>query len=280
MMSRTDLGRDASSCACLQSPVDQFRRRRSNTKQCANPLSTHLTRSRTADDSALDRGRHGDGAGGQGLETKGPLARLCVQFRPTKYAAGRLLFRQGDVADAIFFISRGRVHRTIMTEKGDDHLVAILGAGDFCGEECLSPNPHRTMSAVAVDDSEIVRIEKSVMHDLRRNWPDFDDAFMSFLLKHGLETEAALIDQLVGSVEQRLGRVLLKLANVSGKAGEVGVVSNVKQEMLAGLVGTTRPHINHFLNKFRRLGLIAYGSPLEPGVIKVNRHLRQVCGGE
>jgi hypothetical protein len=91
--------------------------------------------------------------------------------------------------------------------------------------------------------------------------------------------EAALIDQLVGSVEQRLGRVLLKLANVGGKAGEAGVVAHVKQEMLASIVGTTRPRINYFLNKFRRLGFIAYGGPLKPGIIKVNHCLGQVCDG-
>lgn len=279
MKSQIGQGRDASPCACLQSPIDQFRHRRSDTRQCSVPLATHPTRSKAADERALEHAGRGDIACRQGSETKTPFARLCVRFPPARYAAGRVLFRQGDNADAVFYISSGRIHRTLMTEKGDDRVVAILGAGDFCGEECLAPKPYRTTSAVVVDDAEIVRIEKNLMHELRRNWPEFDDAFMSFLLVHSLETEAALIDQLVGSVEQRLARVLLKLASDGGK-GEAGLILKVKQEMLAGLVGTTRPHINHFLNKFRRLGLIAYGSALEPGVIKVNSRLRQVCGEE
>lgn len=280
MKSQIGQRRDASPCACLQSPIEQFRHRRSDTKQCPVPLSANPTRSKAADERALEYGGRDDIACGQGSGTKAPFARLCVRFPPAKYAAGRVLFRQGDNADAVFYISSGRIHRTLMTGKGDDRVVAILGAGDFCGEECLAAKPYRTTSAAVVDDAEIVRIEKNLMHELRRNWPEFDDAFMSFLLVHSLETEAALIDHLVGSVEQRLARVLLKLASDGGKAGEAGLIPKVTQEMLAGLVGTTRPHINHFLNKFRRLGLIAYGSPIEPGVIKVNRGLRQVCGGE
>ncbi len=135
-------------------------------------------------------------------------------------------------------------------------------------------------SAVVVEDSKVVRIEKNAMDKLRWDWPDFADAFTSFVLMHGLETEAALIDQLVGSVEQRLGRVLLKLANAGSGVDDSGTILNVKQEMLAELVGTTRPRVNYFLTKFRRLGLIDYGGSFGPGVIRVSNRLRQVCDRE
>lgn len=167
-----------------------------------------------------------------------------------------------------------------MTERGDDRLVAILGPGDFCGEDCLSHKPYRMTSAVVVEDAKIIRIEKNLMHRLRRDWPGFSDAFTSFLLAHGLATEAALIDQFVGSAEQRLGRVLLRLANVGSDARESGMILNVKQEMLAGLVGTTRPRVNYFLTKFRRLGLIDYGGAFGPGVIKVTHRLKEICDRE
>lgn len=205
------------------------------------------------------------------------FAELSVHIPSAKYAAGRIVFRQGDPADAVFLIGHGSLHRAIMTERGDDRLVAILGPGDFCGEDCLIHKQYRMTTAIVVADAEVIRIEKNLMQKLRLNCPRLADAFTSFLLTHSLETEAALIDQFVGSAEQRLGRVLLKLANVGDNDREPGVVLNVRQEMLAGLVGTTRPRINHFLTRFRRLGLIDYGGALGPGVIKVSPRLKQVC---
>ena len=205
-----------------------------------------------------------------------PLAKLCVQFPHMRYSAGRPLFRQGDAADAIFYIGYGQVHRLVTTEKGDDRLVAILGPGAFCGEECLANKPYRTTSAVVVEDAEIARIERSLMPNLLREWPDLAGAFTAFLVAHRLETEAALIDQLVGSAEQRLARVLLKLANVGNGSRDFGITSNVKQEMLANLIGSTRPRVNYFLNKFRRLNLIEYGGHLPPGTIKVHTRLRRM----
>ena len=166
----------------------------------------------------------------------------------------------------------------ITTEKGNERLVAIVREQDFCGEECLARQRYRTTSAIVVENAEIVRIDKGLLPFLMRDWADFADAFSTSLLSHFLEAEAALIDQLVGSVEQRLRRVLLKLANVSNNDRQVGVVWNVKQETLAGLVGTTRPRVNYFLNKFRRLGLIEYGGTSGRGEIRVHAALGQTTG--
>lgn len=206
------------------------------------------------------------------------MRKLCIQFPHVRYASGRALFHQGDPADALFFVASGRLHRTITTDKGNERLVAIVREQDFCGEECLAKQRYRKTSAIVVEDAEIVRIDKGLMPLLVREWADFADAFTASLLAHFLESEAALIDQLFGSVEQRLRRVLLKLANVGNNDRQVGVVLNIKQETLAGLVGTTRPRVNYFLTKFRRLGLIEYGGTSCRGEIRVYAALGQTTG--
>jgi CRP-like cAMP-binding protein len=203
------------------------------------------------------------------------LLRKLIQFPRVKYASGRALFRQGDPADAFFYVASGSLYRTITTEKGNERLVAIVGEKDFCGEECLAGRRYRRTSAIVVEEAEIVRIDKGLMPVLMHDWADFADAFTASLLSHFFETEAALIEHLVGSVELRLRRVLLKLAHVGKNDRQVGVISNVKQEMLAGLVGTTRPRVNYFLNRFRRLGLIEYGGTSDRGTIRVHAALGQ-----
>lgn len=197
------------------------------------------------------------------------LKRLCVQIPNAKFASKHVLFRQGEVADSVFYIGSGRIHRLITTEKGNERLVAILGSGDFCGEECLTAQPLHTTSALVVEAAEIVRIDRGTMVRLLHESTAFADGFTAFLLSRHLKTEAALIDQLVGSVEQRLRHVLVTLANTQVNVSGTDVITNVKQEMLAALVGTTRPRINHFLNNFRKLGLIEYGRPLPQGAIRV-----------
>lgn len=265
---------------CLQSLVVLPRNRGSGTGPSTILGSTRSVPGGTASNDAIDQSVHRDIALGEGVKPEGLFGTLSAKIPPTKYPAGRILFRQGDWPDAVYYIGYGRLHRTITTKRGDDRLVAILGPGDFCGEDCLGNIPYRMTSAVVVEDAKVIRIEKNTMDKLRRDWPDFADAFTSFLLMHGLETEAALIDQHLGSVEQRLGRVLLKLANAGSSAADPGTILNVKQEMLAGLVGTTRPRVNYFLTKFRRLGLIDYGGAFRPGVIRVSNRLRQFCDRE
>jgi CRP-like cAMP-binding protein len=125
-----------------------------------------------------------------------------------------------------------------------------------------------------VEDAEVVRIDKRLMPRLLRGDPDFASAFTTYLLSHCLETESALFDQLFGSVEQRLKRVLLKLANGGENEGRLGIISNVRQEMLANMVGTTRPRVNYLLNKFRKLRLIDYGGTIRRGQILVYSRLR------
>lgn len=275
MRSSTSIAQHGLPCACPEPLTSQLRRRLSETQQCvASPFAQTESRGTRAT-------AHGHELGtppAHHFDARALLRKLCIQFPHVRYASGRALFRQGDPADAFFYVASGRLHRTITTEKGNERLVAIVREQDFCGEECLARQRYRTTSAIVAEDAEIVRIDKGLMPFLMRDWADFADAFTASLLSHCLETEAALIDQLIGSVEQRLKRVLLKLATVGNNDRQVGVIFNVKQEMLAGLVGTTRPRVNYFLNKFRRLGLIEYGETSSRGEIRVHAALDQTTG--
>jgi CRP-like cAMP-binding protein len=258
-------------CACPEPLTAQLRLRHSESRSCA-ALAPALVRSAFASpepalayfaDSRSDR-----------PNVKEILRKPCTQFPHVKYAAGQILFRQGDPADAVFYIESGRLHRLITTERGDERLISILGSRDFCGEESLTQTLYRATSAVVVEDAEIIRIDKGLMPELLRDSPDFASTFTTFLLSHCLATEATLVDYLFEPVEQRLRRVLWKLADFGESEGRAGIVSNVKQQMLADMVGTTRPRVNYLLNKLRKLGLIDYGGTLRRGDILVHRRLR------
>lgn len=274
MKSPTPTGHEALPSGCPQQLTTQLSRRHPNAQRCPAEPNARTTDHQLPPVS--DRTEHTAQASMAHQESaRAHLRRLCVRFPLVKYSAGRTLFRQGDEADAIFYIGYGRLHRTIMTERGNERLLGILGSGDFCGEECLGHMRIRTTSAVVVEDAGIARIDKGVMAHLLREWPELMDAFTAFLLEHSLEIEAALIDQLVGPAEQRLRRVLLRLAGVGKDGRKTGTISNVKQEMLASLIGTTRQRVNYFLNKFRRMGLIDYGVGFSPGAIQVHCSLQR-----
>jgi CRP-like cAMP-binding protein len=195
---------------------------------------------------------------------------LCARLPTIALTKKHVLFRQDEVAHAVFFIATGRVHRMVTMANGSERLLAILGPGDFCGEECLTARPRHSTSAVVVEEGQAIRIDKATMLRLLHESSAFSDVFTTFLLSRKLRTEEALIDHLVGSVEQRLRRVLLSLATTGQGDSGVRIIPNAKQEMLAALVGTTRPRINHFLTRFRKLGLIDYGPGMPHGEI----HLR------
>lgn len=254
-------------CACPELLTKQLRRRDTETQRCpAMPPAQGADIERAVASTPSTCG-----------EPKETLRKLCVHVKKARYRANRMLFRQGEAADAIFYICSGRLHRIITTKKGQERLLAILGPGDFCGEECLSPEPCHRTSAQVVEDAEIARIDTALMARSLRDRSDLAEAFTTFLLTHTLETEAALIDQMVGSVEQRLRRVLLRLARFEGLCADTATITSVKQETLASLVSTTRPRVNYFLNKFRRLGWIDYGRRLEPGVMQVHAKLKHVA---
>jgi CRP/FNR family cyclic AMP-dependent transcriptional regulator len=181
----------------------------------------------------------------------------------TRYNANKSIFRQGDPADGVFYIQKGKVKLTVVSEHGKEGVIAILDVGEFFGEGCLAGQPLHMASAVAMADSTIVKIEIDTMISVLHEEPKVSEMFMAFLLSRNIQFEADLVDQLFNSSERRLARVLLLLANF-GKEGKMEtVIPKISQEVLAARVGTTRSRINFFMNKFRKLGFIEYNGGLK-----------------
>jgi CRP-like cAMP-binding protein len=182
---------------------------------------------------------------------------------PLKYERGQPIFRQGDAADAVFYIERGKVQINVLSEQGKEGVIGMLDAGQFFGEGCLTGQPLYLASAAATADSAIVKIPRDAMVRALRDEPAFSQLFMAHLLSHNVQIEADLVDQLFNSSEKRLARVLLLLAQF-GKDGKLDVViPHINQDILAARVGTTRSRINYFMNKFRKLGFIEYNGSLK-----------------
>ena len=193
-----------------------------------------------------------------------------------KCKAKKAIFQQGDPADAIFYIQEGNVKLTVISEQGKEGVVAMLGAGDFFGEGCLAGQSVHMASAAATTGSTIARIEKDTMIGVLHDEPKLSEMFIAFLLSRNIEFEADLVDQLFNSSEKRLARVLLLLANF-GKGGKLEtVIPKISQEVLAAIVGTTRPRINFFMNKFRKLGLIEYSGGKYDGGFNVHSSLLNI----
>ena len=191
---------------------------------------------------------------------------------PAKYDAGsatadyrktQSIYAQGQVADAVYFIQKGRVRLTATSDQGKEAVVAILEEGQFFGEGCLNGQPSRTTSATAMIECRVTSIPKSVMLSAIRDDPNFSRMFMDHLLSRNSRIEADVVDQLFNSSEKRLARLLLLLANY-GKEGSPPIVPvTVSQETLAAMIGTTRSRVSYFMNKFRRSGFIDYNGKIE-----------------
>jgi CRP/FNR family transcriptional regulator, cyclic AMP receptor protein len=178
------------------------------------------------------------------------------------------VFAQGDVADVVFYIQKGKVKVTVLSDQGKEAVVGILGPGQFFGEGCMNGHKLRISTATAIENCVITAITKDAMLAALHDEPKFSEMFMAYLLTRNSRIEEDLIDQLFNSSERRLARTLLLLANF-GKAGSPQPISpNISQETLAEMIGTTRSRVSHFMNKFRKLGLIDYN-----GKIKVHNSL-------
>ncbi len=173
------------------------------------------------------------------------------------------VFEQGDVADTVFYIQKGKVKLTVLSEQGKEAVVAILGPGQFFGEGCMNGHKLRISTTTVMEDSVITSVTKEAMLAALHDEPKFSEMFMAYLLTRNSRIEEDLIDQLFNSSERRLARMLLLLANF-GKAGSPQLISpNISQETLAEMIGTTRSRVSHFMNKFRKLGLIDYNGHIE-----------------
>ena len=189
----------------------------------------------------------------------------------SKYRMNQKVFSQGKPADAVFYIQKGKVKITVVSEQGKEAVVAVMGPYEFCGEGCLTGQPVRLATATAMTECEIMRLEKAAMIRVLHEEPAFSEMFVSHLLARTIRVEADLVDQLFNSSEKRLARALLLLANF-GKEGEPEpILAKISQETLAEMIGTTRSRVSAFMNKFRELGLIDYN-----GRIEVHRSLLNV----
>jgi CRP/FNR family cyclic AMP-dependent transcriptional regulator len=180
-----------------------------------------------------------------------------------KYRKGNVVFSQGEAADAVFYIQKGRVKLTVVSEQGKEAVIAILGPGSFFGEGCLNGHAVRISTTTAMDECVITRIAKAAMIATMHKEPDFSELFMAYLLERNGRIEEDLIDQLFNSSERRLARLLLLLANFGKESSPTPIVGKISQETLAEMIGTTRARVSFFMNKFRRLGFIEYNGSLE-----------------
>ena len=178
------------------------------------------------------------------------------------YSDRQTVFAQGDCADSIFYIHKGKVKVAVLSNQGKEAVVAILGTGQFFGEGCLAGQTHRMASVTAITECTIARLEKRVVVKVLHDEPAFSTLFISYLLARNVRMEADLVDQLFNSSEKRLARLLLLLANFGKEGKPEPVIAKVNQETLAEMIGTTRSRVSFFMNKFRRLGFIEYNGGL------------------
>jgi len=217
-----------------------------------------------------------------------PLARNKREFDPNIFLAtigeGRKLltiskkqtvFAQGDGADAVFYVQKGKVRLTVVSKTGKEATIGIVSERNFFGEGALAGQILRMGSAAAMTDCEILRVDKKAMMDALHREHTFSDMFVAYLLARNIRYEEDLVDQLFNSSEKRLARVLLLLARFGKEGIPETVVPKISQETLAEMVGTTRSRVSFFMNRFRKLGFIHYAGGTE-GALQVHSSLLNV----
>lgn len=187
------------------------------------------------------------------------VAKTTVQF-----AKSETIFNQGEPADTVSLIQSGTVKLTVINKQGKEAVLALLAAGDFVGEGCISNgSPVRMTTASAMERVTLVVMKKQEMIRALHEEQDFADQFIAYMLKHNTRVESDLVDQLFNSTEKRLARALLLLAQYGKEGRPETVISAISQETLASMVGTTRSRINFFMNKFRKMGFIHYNGGMQ-----------------
>jgi CRP-like cAMP-binding protein len=180
-----------------------------------------------------------------------------------RYGKNRIVFSQGEPADAVFYVQKGKVKVSVVSEQGKEAVIAILGSNEFFGEGCLAGQAQRISTVATMTDSAIVRLDKSAIVRVLHEQPAFSEMFISHLLSRAIRVEADLVDQLFNSSEKRLARLLLLLANFGKEGKPEPVIAKISQETLAEMIGTTRSRVSYFMNKFRKLGFIDYNGGIQ-----------------
>jgi CRP/FNR family cyclic AMP-dependent transcriptional regulator len=197
------------------------------------------------------------------LDPKVLLAKVGAGKTILKLHENQHIFTQGDVADSVFYIQKGNVKLTVLSEQGKEAVVGILEPGQFFGEGCLNGHQLRIATTTAMEECLITSITKEAMIALLHSEPKISEMFIAFLLTRNSRVEEDLIDQLFNSSEKRLARLLLLLAHFGKEGSPQPINPNISQETLAEMIGTTRSRVSFFMNKFRKLGLISYNRKIE-----------------
>jgi CRP-like cAMP-binding protein len=197
------------------------------------------------------------------FDPKALLTKIEKGKRRREYRNKQVVFSQGDPADAVFYIQSGKVKLAVVSARGKEAVIGVLEPGSFFGEGCLAGQPLRMSTAIAIETSGIIRVDKRVMIDLLHREPEFGELFTAYLLSRNVRIEEDLVDQLFNSSEKRLARILLLLAHFGKEPRPETVIPTVSQETLAAMIGTTRSRVSYFMNRFRKMGFIHYNGGLQ-----------------
>jgi CRP/FNR family cyclic AMP-dependent transcriptional regulator len=199
------------------------------------------------------------------FSTKTFLSTINGGRRIVAFPKKQTIFSQGDPSDAVFYIQKGKIKLTVVSQMGKEATISILNEGDFFGEGCLAGQSLRLCSATAMADCSVMKIDKKSMTEVLHREHAFSDMFVAYLLTRNIRHEEDLVDQLFNSSEKRLARILLLLAHFGKDGKPESVIPKISQETLAEMVGTTRARVSSFMNKFRKLGFVEYdgGSGLQ-----------------
>src|SRR5919108_4347823 len=190
------------------------------------------------------------------------LSSTRIASRVQQYPTGGVIYRQDDPARSVLYIQSGRVKLSVVSARGKEAIVGVLGPGDFFGEGCLAGQRVRISTATAMIASQILTIHRGRMKKLLAREGALSQRFMTYILKRSIRVEEDLVDHLFHPAEKRFARVLMLMARYGRNEGDAWLLPAVPQETLAEMVGTTRPRINFFMNKFRKLGFIDYNGEL------------------
>ena len=191
------------------------------------------------------------------------LAKVSDGKTVLEFRKEQIVFAQGDAADTVFYIQKGRVKVVVISEQGKEAVVGILEPGQFFGEGCMNGHSLRIATTTAMDECLVTVITKAAMLAALHDQPKFSELFMAYLLTRNSRIEEDLIDQLFNSSEKRLARLLLLLAHFGKEGSPQPISPNISQETLAEMIGTTRSRVSFFMNKFRKLGFISYNGKIE-----------------
>jgi len=197
------------------------------------------------------------------FDAKTFLANIGQGRRLLEFTRKTSIFTQGEPADAIFYLQKGKVKLSVVSQQGKEAIIGMLGPEDFFGEGSIAGQPLRMSTALAMTDCSVIRIEKKAMMLVLHQQHEMSDMFVAYLLARNIRYEADLVDQLFNSSEKRLARILLLLARFGKEGKPETVIPAITQETLAEMVGTTRSRVNFFLNRFRKLGFIKYNGEMQ-----------------